>query len=124
MGYCQQVKVAIEFRSVEDRTAFIVTTKLTATPAMLEHIEAWQTPEDKSYIRFEEGDWRGPFPDEALQDLLDKSTDAGGAYAYVRIGEDYSDPIEESSAYHPTEANNLDPWAHFDVIREVVWRDD
>lgn len=120
MGYRSDVKYVIVFPSIEKRDEFLVKQKMLGSDETKKAINELETLEGKPVARFHEEDtkWYDDYPDvKTHHALMELAVDEfGGAYYFVRIGED-ADDIEELNGG----GTGLDPWTYISLVRETHW---
>lgn len=118
MGYRSDVKYVIAFQDKEARDDFVAVQKVAGDKYAQEAIKEWDLEGNDNLIFFEANNWKwyDDYPEVMAHDtLLDASVEAGGAYVFYRLGENYDDMEERYDRADGMEC----PWDAICVNRSV-----
>jgi hypothetical protein len=109
MGYRSEVTIAIAFVTKGELDAFIAPRLLQKEIA--ENKGCFERSEGQDNVlvfHVDEWKWYDNYPDvQAILELMHEVPTYGGAYRFMRIGEDYAD-VEQSDSYGEVDANGSD----------------
>jgi len=109
MGYRSEVTIAIAFKTKGELDAFIAPRLLQEEIA--ENKGCFERSEGQDNVlvfHVDEWKWYDSYPDvQAILELMHEVPTYGGAYRFMRIGEDWDD-IEQSDSYGEVDANGSD----------------
>ena len=109
MGYRSEVMIAIAFKTKDELDAFIAPRLLQEEIASnKECFERSECRDNVLVFHVDEWKWNDYYPDvQAIIELMREAPTYGGAYRFMRIGEDMSD-IEQADSYGEVDANDSD----------------
>lgn len=109
MGYSSEVTIAIAFKTKDALDAFIAPRLLQEEIASnKEYFERSEYHDSVLVFHAEDWKWYDSYPDvQAILELMHEVPTYGGAYRFMRIGEDVGD-IEQTDSYGEVDANGSD----------------
>ena len=107
MGYRSDVKYVMQFADDEKCAEFVAVQKM-KDGVYAEAAKDWDVKGNRIYFHGEDWKWyEGSYPIvDAHESMLDECSNFGGAYVFVRLGENHED-VDEKYMY--SEDNSIEP---------------
>ena len=122
MGYYSEVAICMAFEDDEKRDAFWEVVRL-RKDEMAKQLENHCAKDDRMpWITYDHNStkWYDSFPEvQAFDALMDLCVECGGAYKFMRLGEENEDIENREEA---ADGGNVDvPWDAFYMERSISW---